>query len=259
MKQYLDLLTDILSEGYSTPNRTGIATINLIGQQMRFDLNEGFPLLTTKKVNFRAIAVELLWFLRGETDLSFLHKHGVHIWDEWADNEGELGRIYGYQWRHFDGYIDQITNVIDGLKTDPYGRRHIVTAWNPADIWLMQLPCCHVMFQFFVREGQLSCHLYQRSADMFLGVPFNIASYSLLTHMVAKVVGLEVGEFIWTGGDCHIYYNHLEQVEVQLQREERALPQIQLPVKESIFDYRLEDFTLIGYDPYPAIKAEVAV
>lgn len=259
MKQYLDLLTDILSEGYNTPNRTGVDTISLIGQQMRFDLSEGFPLLTTKKVNFKAIAVELLWFLRGETNLDFLHKHNVHIWDEWATEYGGLGRIYGHQWRNFNHEIDQISNVIESLKTDPYGRRHIVTAWNPSDIEFMQLPCCHVMFQFFVREGKLSCHLYQRSADMFLGVPFNIASYSLLTHMVAKVVGLEVGEFIWTGGDCHIYYNHLEQVAEQLDREERELPKLELPARESIFDYQLEDFVITGYNPYPAIKAEVAV
>lgn len=264
-QQYLDLLRECLEKGDYREGRNG-GTYGLFGRQIRFNLADGFPLLTTKKVHFKSIVVELLWFLRGDTNIKYLKDHGVSIWDAWADENGNLGPVYGAQWRRWatgdeDGNyveLDQITNVIEGLKTDPYGRRHIVTAWNPAEIPDMALPPCHCLFQFFVSNGKLSCQLYQRSADVFLGVPFNIASYALLTHLVAREAGLLVGEFVHTFGDVHLYANHVEQAKEQLMRRPRELPILTI-AEGSIFDMTPEDFGLVLYDPYPAIKAEVSV
>lgn len=264
MKQYLDLLRKIMDEGAVKGDRTGTGTKSIFGYQMRFDLNEGFPLLTTKKLHLRSIIHELLWFLAGDTNIKYLHDNKVTIWDEWASPDGELGPIYGYQWRSWpapDGrHIDQIAAVVESLKHNPDSRRHIVSAWNVADIDRMALPPCHALFQFYVAEGRLSCQLYQRSADVFLGVPFNIASYALLTMMMAQVCGLKPGDFVHTLGDAHIYLNHFDQVHEQLSRTPRALPVMKLnPAVDSIFGFRYEDFTLEGYDPWPSIKAPIAV
>ncbi|WP_295165497.1 thymidylate synthase [uncultured Brevundimonas sp.] len=261
--QYLNLLRDILDNGVRRDDRTGTGTLGVFGRQMRFDLSKGFPVLTTKKLHLRSIIVELLWFLRGETNIAYLKDNGVRIWDEWADAEGELGPVYGKQWRSWtapDGrVIDQIEKLVHGLKTNPNSRRHIVTAWNPADVDDMALPPCHCLFQFFVADGKLSCQLYQRSADVFLGVPFNIASYALLTMMLAQVVGLELGDFVHTFGDAHLYLNHLEQAELQLTREPLPLPVMQIAPKTDLFAFDLSDFTLEGYEAWPHIKAAVAV
>jgi thymidylate synthase len=261
--QYLHLLRDILENGAERGDRTGTGTLGVFGRQMRFDLSKGFPLLTTKKLHLRSIIVELLWFLRGETNIAWLKENDVRIWDEWADAEGELGPVYGKQWRSWstpDGrVIDQIEKVVHSLRTNPNSRRHIVTAWNPADVDDMALPPCHCLFQFFVADGKLSCQLYQRSADVFLGVPFNIASYALLTHMMAQVVGLEPGEFVHTFGDAHLYLNHVEQAREQLSRTPRALPQLTLTPRDDLFAFTREDVTIEGYDPWPHIKAAVAV
>jgi thymidylate synthase len=264
MKQYLDLLRHVLEHGVKKQDRTGVGTLSVFGYQARYNLQEGFPLLTTKKLHTRSIFHELLWFLRGDTNIQYLHENKVTIWDEWADPKGELGPIYGYQWRSWptpDGkHIDQISELIEQIKKNPNSRRLIVSAWNVADLPKMALPPCHILFQFYVAEGKLSCQLYQRSADIFLGVPFNIASYALLTHMIAHVCDLQVGEFIHTLGDAHIYLNHLEQVHLQLSREPRKLPQLRLnPEVKNIFDFRYEDIEIIGYDPHPHIKADVAV
>ncbi len=261
--QYLNLLRDILDNGVRRDDRTGTGTLGVFGRQMRFDLSRGFPLLTTKKLHLRSIIVELLWFLRGETNIRWLKENGVSIWDEWADVEGELGPVYGKQWRSWaapDGrMIDQIERLVDSLKTNPNSRRHIVSAWNPADIEDMALPPCHCLFQFFVADGKLSCQLYQRSADAFLGVPFNIASYALLTMMVAQVVGLEPGDFVHTFGDAHLYSNHLDQAELQLTRQPLPLPTMTIAPKRDLFGFEREDFVLSGYEAYPHIKAAVAV
>ena len=261
--QYLGLLQDILQNGVERGDRTGTGTLGVFGRQMRFDLSKGFPLLTTKKLHLRSILVELLWFLRGETNIAWLKDNGVSIWDEWADAQGELGPVYGKQWRSWsapDGrVIDQITRVVESLKTNPNSRRHIVTAWNPADVDDMALPPCHCLFQFFVADGRLSCQLYQRSADVFLGVPFNIASYALLTMMVAQVVGLQPGEFVHTFGDAHLYLNHIEQAKTQLAREPLPFPTLKIADKRDLFAFEFEDFTLEGYAPHPHIKAAVAV
>ena len=264
MKQYLDLLQYVLDHGTEREDRTGTGTVGVFGYQMRFDLGEGFPLLTTKKLHLRSIIYELLWFLRGETNIQYLHDHKVSIWDEWADENGDLGPVYGSQWRSWpDGHgggIDQIANVVNQIKTNPYSRRLMVTAWNPAEIEQMALPPCHCLFQFYVDNGRLSCQLYQRSADIFLGVPFNIASYALLTMMMAQVCGLQPGEFVHTFGDAHIYKNHLDQVRLQLTREPRQLPRMLInPERKDIFSFEYEDFTLEGYDPHPHIKGEVSV
>lgn len=264
MQAYLDLLRHIKTHGIIKGDRTGTGTISTFGYQMRFDLSQGFPLLTTKKLHLRSIIYELLWFLRGETNIQYLHDHKVTIWDEWADANGELGPIYGYQWRSWPtpdgGHIDQITQLIDQIRNNPNSRRLIVSAWNVAEIDKMALPPCHSLFQFYVADGKLSCQLYQRSADVFLGVPFNIASYALLTMMIAQVTGLTPGDFVHTLGDAHIYLNHQEQVEEQLSRTPRPLPTMKLnPEVKSIFDFQYEDFTLEGYDPYPTIKAPIAV
>lgn len=264
MQQYLDLLRHIKNNGTIKSDRTGTGTISTFGYQMRFDLSQGFPLLTTKKLHLRSIIYELLWFLRGDTNIRYLHEHNVTIWDEWADPNGDLGHIYGYQWRSWptpDGkHIDQITQVIDQILKNPDSRRLIVSAWNVAEIDTMALPPCHTLFQFYVADNKLSCQLYQRSADVFLGVPFNIASYALLTQMVAQVTGLEVGTFVHTLGDAHIYLNHTEQVDLQLSRTPRALPVMKInPDVRSIFDFQYEDFSLENYDPYPSIKAPIAV
>lgn len=264
MQQYLDLLRHIKNNGTIKSDRTGTGTISTFGYQMRFDLSQGFPLLTTKKLHLRSIIYELLWFLRGDTNIRYLHEHNVTIWDEWADQNGDLGHIYGYQWRSWptpDGkHIDQITQVIDQIRKNPDSRRLIVSAWNVAEIDTMALPPCHTLFQFYVADNKLSCQLYQRSADVFLGVPFNIASYALLTQMVAQVTGLEVGTFVHTLGDAHIYLNHTEQVDLQLSRTPRALPIMKInPDVRSIFDFQYEDFSLENYDPYPSIKAPIAV
>ncbi len=264
MKQYLDLMRTILDEGHYKADRTGTGTYSIFGYQMRFDLQKGFPLLTTKKLHLRSIIYELLWFLRGDTNIQYLHDHNVTIWDEWADENGDLGPVYGKQWRSWEApdgrVIDQITSLIEQLKRNPDSRRLIVSAWNPADVDQMALPPCHTMFQFYANDGQLSCQLYQRSADVFLGVPFNIASYALLTMMVAQVCGLKAKDFVHTFGDAHIYSNHVEQAKLQLSRDPRPLPQMRInPAVKSIFDFQYEDFTLENYDPHPHIKAEVAV
>lgn len=264
MKQYLDLLKRVLEEGTEKEDRTGTGTINVFGHQMRFDLKEGFPLLTTKKLHLRSIIYELLWFIAGDTNIKYLTDNGVRIWNEWADENGDLGPVYGHQWRSWEAsdgrVIDQLSNVIDTIKNNPDSRRMIVCAWNPGDLDKMALPPCHCMFQFFVADGKLSCMLYQRSCDLFLGVPFNIASYALLTMMIANVCGLEYGEFVHTLGDAHIYKNHLEQVKLQLTREPRTLPKMKInPDVKSIFDYKYEDFELCDYDPHPHIKGEVSV
>ncbi len=264
MKQYHDLLKKVMSEGADKSDRTGTGTRSLFGHQMRFDLSEGFPCLTTKRLHLRSIIHELLWFLKGDTNIQYLHDNGVSIWDEWADENGDLGHVYGYQWRSWPTpsgeSIDQISALIEGLKNNPDSRRHIVSAWNVADIESMALPPCHTMFQFYVADGKLSCQLYQRSADLFLGVPFNIASYALLTMMVAQVCGLKVGEFVHTLGDVHIYSNHFDQVQEQLSREFRELPAMKInPSVKDIFEFTFEDFELIGYEPHPSIKAPIAV
>ena len=264
MRQYLDLMRHVRDHGVRKDDRTGTGTLSVFGHQLRFDLAEGFPVVTTKKLHLKSIVHELLWFLRGETNVRSLNAAGVSIWDEWADEHGELGPIYGYQWRHWPtregGEIDQIRDVVDGIRRNPDSRRLIVSAWNVGDIPLMKLPPCHAFFQFYVAQGRLSCQLYQRSADIFLGVPFNIASYALLTHMVAQQTDLAPGEFVWTGGDCHLYLNHLEQVEAQLARKPFPLPQLAIRRRPpSIFDYRYEDFEIVGYESHPAIKAPVAV
>lgn len=259
MKQYLTLLRHVLEKGKRKDDRTGTGTLSVFGHQMRFDLQEGFPLLTTKKLHTRAIFHELLWFLKGETNIRYLRENNVTIWDEWADAAGELGPVYGKQWRNFAG-VDQIASLIEEIKRNPNSRRLIVSAWNPSDIPRMALPPCHCLFQFYVVDGRLSCQLYQRSADVFLGVPFNIASYSLLTHMIAQVCGLEVGEFVHTFGDVHLYLNHTQQALLQLEREPRSLPQLRLnPAIKSVFDFRYEDIEVLNYDPHPAIKAPIAV
>src|SRR5690606_2484745 len=259
---YEDLLRDVLSNGVHKSDRTGTGTRSVFGRQLRFDLAEGFPLITTKRVHFKSIALELLWFLRGESNVGWLRDNGVTIWDEWADENGELGPVYGVQWRSWPTpsgeQIDQIAQVIEQIRTNPDSRRLIVSAWNPADIPSMALAPCHALFQFSVADGRLSCQLYQRSADMFLGVPFNIASYALLTHMIAAQTGLELGDFVWTGGDCHIYDNHVEQVEQQLSREAYALPSLKILTKrDSVFDYEFADFAVEGYEHHPAIKGAV--
>lgn len=264
MKQYLDLLRHVKENGVEKGDRTGTGTISTFGYQMRFNLAKGFPCLTTKKLHLRSIIYELLWFLKGDTNIKYLNDHGVTIWDEWADAKGDLGHVYGYQWRSWPtpdgGHVDQISELVDQLKNNPDSRRHIVSAWNVPDIPNMALPPCHSLFQFYVADGKLSCQLYQRSADLFLGVPFNIASYALLTMMVAQVTGLEAGDFVHTFGDVHIYLNHLEQVETQLSREPRALPVMKInPDVRSIFDFEYEDFTLENYDPWPGIKAPISI
>ncbi|MET3664680.1 thymidylate synthase [Caulobacter sp. 1776] len=262
-RQYLALLADILANGVQRGDRTGTGTLGVFGRQIRFDLAKGFPVLTTKKLHLRSIFIELLWFLKGDTNIAYLKDNGVRIWDEWADENGDLGPVYGKQWRSWaapDGrVIDQISNLVENLKTNPNSRRHIVSAWNPADVDDMALPPCHCLFQFFVADGKLSCQLYQRSADVFLGVPFNIASYALLTLMVAKVVGLEPGEFVHTFGDAHLYLNHLDQAREQLTREPFAFPTLKIADKRDLFAFEYEDFTLEGYQAHPHIKAEVSV
>lgn len=264
MRQYLDLLKHILKNGKEKSDRTGTGTLSTFGYQMRFDLSQGFPLLTTKKIHTKSVIYELLWFLRGETNVQYLKDHGVSIWDEWADERGELGPVYGKQWRSWAApngkSIDQISQVLDLIRENPDSRRLIVSAWNPADVEKMALPPCHCFFQFYVLDGKLSCQLYQRSADAFLGVPFNIASYALLTLMMAHVTGLKPGDFVHTFGDLHIYLNHMEQVKLQLSRDPRSLPQMIInPAAKNIFEFQYEDFTIQNYDPHPAIKAAVAI
>lgn len=264
MKQYLDLLQHVIDNGVQKEDRTGTGTISTFGYQMRFNLNEGFPLITTKKLHLKSIIHELLWFLNGDTNTKYLVDNGVHIWNEWADEDGNLGHIYGYQWRSWPdyngGHIDQISEIIETIKTNPDSRRIIVSAWNVADIPNMNLPPCHAFFQFYVADGKLSCQLYQRSADSFLGVPFNISSYALLTMMVAQVTGLKLGDFVHTFGDLHIYTNHLEQVKLQLSREPLSLPQIKInPDVKNIFDFKYSDFELVNYQSHPHIKGEVAI
>jgi thymidylate synthase len=264
MRQYLDLMERVLADGVEKHDRTGTGTLSVFGHQMRFDLRDGFPLVTTKKLHVKSIVHELLWFLRGDTNVGYLNEHGVSIWNDWADEHGELGPVYGHQWRSWpapDGRsIDQIAGVVQAIRRNPDSRRLIVSAWNPADVERMALPPCHCLFQFYVARGRLSCQLYQRSADVFLGVPFNIASYALLTQMMAQVTGLEPGEFIHTFGDAHLYLNHIEQARLQLSRLPRSLPRLRLnPQVTELFDFRYEDFTLEGYEPHPHIKAAVAV
>jgi thymidylate synthase len=264
MQQYCDLLRHVLAYGNKKEDRTGTGTLSVFGYQMRFDLAEGFPLLTTKKVHLKSIIHELLWFLQGSTNIAYLKENGVRIWDEWADENGNLGPVYGYQWRNWpkpDGtHIDQIAQVVNAIKKNPDSRRLIVSAWNVADVDQMKLPPCHAFFQFYVADGRLSCQLYQRSADIFLGVPFNIASYALLTMMVAQVCGLKLGDFVHTLGDAHIYTNHMEQVQEQLSRDLRPLPQMQINSNVTdIFSFKFEDFELVNYDPHPSIKGQVAV
>ncbi len=264
MKQYLDLLNRILDEGVQKGDRTGTGTLSVFGNQMRFNMQDGFPLLTTKKLHLKSIIYELLWFLRGDTNVHYLQEHGVRIWNEWADENGDLGPVYGHQWRSWPDYkggtIDQIANVIDQIKHHPDSRRMLVTAWNPAEVEQMALPPCHCLFQFYVADGKLSLQLYQRSADTFLGVPFNIASYALLLQMMAQVTGLEAGEFIHTTGDTHLYLNHLEQAKLQLTREPRPLPKMKInPDVKDLFSFKYEDFELTDYNPWPHIAADVAV
>ena len=264
MKQYLDLLNRILDEGVQKGDRTGTGTLSVFGNQMRFNMQDGFPLLTTKKLHLKSIIYELLWFLRGDTNVHYLQEHGVRIWNEWADENGDLGPVYGHQWRSWPDYkggtIDQIANVLDQIKHHPDSRRMLVTAWNPAEVDQMALPPCHCLFQFYVADGKLSLQLYQRSADTFLGVPFNIASYALLLQMMAQVTGLEAGEFIHTTGDTHLYLNHLEQAKLQLTREPRPLPKMKInPDVKDLFSFKYEDFELTDYNPWPHIAAEVAV
>lgn len=260
---YEDLLRRVLDEGTHKSDRTGTGTTSLFGAQLRFDLSAGFPLITTKRVHVRSIVQELIWFLRGDSNVRWLQEHGVSIWDEWADADGELGPVYGVQWRSWPtadgGTVDQVSNVIEEIRRNPDSRRLIVSAWNVAEIPDMALPPCHLLFQFYVADGRLSCQLYQRSADLFLGVPFNIASYALLTHMVAAQTGLEVGDFVWTGGDCHVYDNHREQVATQLARAPFAPPRLRLAPRDSIFDYAFEDVEIVDYEHHPTIKAPVAV
>ena len=264
MRQYLDLMRHVLEHGDPKTDRTGTGTLSVFGWQMRFRLQDGFPLLTTKKLHTRSIIHELLWFLQGETNIRYLKENGVSIWDEWADADGELGPVYGKQWRRWEAAdgrsVDQIARVVESIRRTPDSRRHLVSAWNPGEVDDMALPPCHALFQFYVAGGRLSCQLYQRSADIFLGVPFNIASYALLTHMVAQVCELEAGDFVWTGGDCHLYSNHLEQAREQLERAPRPLPTLRLnPAVRDLFGFRFEDIALEGYDPHPHIKAPVAV
>ena len=264
MRQYLELMRHVAEHGHRKDDRTGTGTLSVFGWQMRFDLAEGFPLLTTKKLHTRSIIHELLWFLRGDTNIKYLKDNGVSIWNEWADENGELGPVYGKQWRRWESpdgrSIDQMALLIDALKKNPDSRRHIISAWNPAEVDRMALPPCHALFQFYVAGGKLSCQLYQRSADIFLGVPFNIASYALLTMMVAQVCGYEPGDFVWTGGDCHLYANHLEQTQLQLSRELRPLPTMRInPEVKDLFAFSIDDFTLEGYNPHPHISAPVAV
>ena len=264
MKQYLDLMKDILNNGSRKTDRTGTGTLSVFGRQLRFDLSQGFPLVTTKKLHLRSIIYELLWFLKGDTNIQYLKDNKVSIWDEWADEHGELGPVYGHQWRSWpapDGRsIDQITQVLNQIKQKPDSRRHIVTAWNPAEVDKMALPPCHALFQFYVADGRLSCQLYQRSADYFLGVPFNIASYALLTYMFAQQCDLLPGDFVWTGGDVHLYTNHLEQANLQLTRQPYELPTLNIKTKPaSVFDYKFEDFEIVNYQAHPSIKAPIAV
>jgi thymidylate synthase len=264
MKQYHELLQHLLDHGVKKEDRTGTGTYSVFGHQMRFNLAEGFPLMTTKKLHTRSIFIELLWFLKGDTNIAYLKENGVSIWDEWADENGNLGPVYGYQWRSWpnpDGSsTDQIVNLVNGLKNNPNSRRHIVSAWNPSFIEDMALPPCHCLFQFYVAEGKLSCQLYQRSCDTFLGVPFNIASYALLVHMIAQVCDLEVGDFVWTGGDVHLYSNHVDQAKLQLTREHRTLPTLKLnPNVKDLFAFTMDDISIENYDPHPHIKAAVAI
>lgn len=264
MKQYQDLMALVLTKGQERSDRTGTGTIGIFGHQMRFDLQDGFPMITTKKIHLRSLIHEVLWFLKGDTNIKYLNDNGVSFWNEWADEKGDLGPVYGHQWRSWPTpsgeSIDQISKVVEQIKTNPYSRRHLVVAYNPSDVDKMALPPCHAFFQFYVSNGKLSCQLYQRSADIFLGVPFNIASYALLTHMVAQVCGLAPGEFIHTFGDAHLYKNHLDQARLQLTRDVRPLPKLVLnPAVKNIFDFKFEDFQLIEYDPHPHIKAEVSV
>jgi thymidylate synthase len=264
MKQYHELLQHLLDHGVKKEDRTGTGTYSVFGHQMRFNLAEGFPLMTTKKLHTRSIFIELLWFLKGDTNISYLKENGVSIWDEWADENGNLGPVYGYQWRSWpnpDGSsTDQIVNLVNGLKNNPNSRRHIVSAWNPSFIEDMALPPCHCLFQFYVADGKLSCQLYQRSCDTFLGVPFNIASYALLVHMIAQVCDLEVGDFVWTGGDVHLYSNHVDQAKLQLTREHRTLPTLKLnPEVKDLFAFTMDDISIENYDPHPHIKAAVAI
>ncbi len=264
MKQYLDLLTNVLETGTDRGDRTGTGTRSIFGHQMRFDLGDGFPMLTTKKLHLKSIIVELLWFLRGDTNVAYLHEHGVTIWDEWADAQGELGPVYGKQWRSWPdgkgGAIDQIAKLVESLTNYPNSRRHIVTAWNPAEVDDMALPPCHCLFQFYVADGRLSCQLYQRSADIFLGVPFNIASYALLTMMLAQVTGLKAGDFVLTLGDAHLYHNHFEQARLQLTRQPGTLPVMRInPEVMELFAFKLSDFELVGYEAAPTIRAPIAV
>lgn len=264
MKQYLDLLDEVLREGTVKEDRTGTGTVSVFGRQLRFDLDQGFPLLTTKQLHLKSIIHELLWFLSGDTNVRYLQEHGVRIWNEWADERGDLGHVYGYQWRSWPDYdggsIDQIATIVDDIRRTPDSRRLIVSAWNVADLPRMNLPPCHLLFQFYVADGRLSLQLYQRSADLFLGVPFNIASYALLLQMTAQVTGLRPGDFILTLGDAHIYRNHLDQVRLQLSRTPRPLPRMELnPARSSLFDFRYDDFRLVGYDPHPHIAGSVSV
>lgn len=264
MKQYLDLLDEVLREGTVKEDRTGTGTLSVFGRQLRFDLDQGFPLLTTKQLHLKSIIYELLWFLSGDTNVHYLQEHGVRIWNEWADDRGDLGHVYGYQWRSWPDYdggsIDQIATIVDDIRRTPDSRRLIVSAWNVADLPRMNLPPCHLLFQFYVADGRLSLQLYQRSADLFLGVPFNIASYALLLQMTAQVTGLRPGDFILTLGDAHIYRNHLDQVRLQLSRSPRPLPRMELnPARSSLFDFRYDDFRLVGYDPHPHIAGQVSV
>ena len=264
MKQYLDLLDHVMKSGVEKKDRTGTGTISVFGHQMRFNLEEGFPVLTTKKLHLKSIIHELLWFLDGDTNIKYLTDNGVRIWNEWADEDGDLGHIYGYQWRSWPtpdgGHVDQIAEVVDSIKNNPNSRRLLVSAWNVGELDKMNLPPCHLLFQFYVADGKLSCQLYQRSCDVFLGVPFNVASYALLTIMMAQVVGLKPGDFVWTGGDVHIYQNHLEQVNLQLTRKPKKLPQMKInPEVKSIFDFKYEDFELVNYEAHPHIPGKVSV